>query len=140
MYREKIDAYIDSKKDEMIEDLKTLVRINSQRGRSEEGKPFGDGPAKVIAAAEGLMKQYGLQTTNYDNYVVTGDFGTQEKALDILAHLDVVPVTEDWTVTEPFQPKVVDGRIYGRGTADDNGTWRSRHFMRCVRSGSWGFR
>ena len=121
MYREKIDAYIDSKKDEMLEDLKTLVRINSQRGRSEEGKPFGDGPAKVIAAAEGLMKQYGLQTTNYDNYVVTGDFGTQEKALDILAHLDVVPVTEDWTVTEPFQPKVVDGRIYGRGTADDKG-------------------
>ena len=121
MYREKIDAYIDSKKDEMIEDLKTLVRIDSQRGRAEEGKPFGDGPAKAIAAAEGLMKQYGLQTTNYDNYVVTGDFGTQEKALDILAHLDVVPVTEDWTVTEPFQPKVVDGRIYGRGTADDKG-------------------
>ena len=121
MYREKIDAYIDSKKDEMIEDLKTLVRIDSQRGQAEEGKPFGDGPAKAIAAAEGLMKQYGLQTTNYDNYVVTGDFGTQEKALDILAHLDVVPVTEDWTVTEPFQPKVVDGRIYGRGTADDKG-------------------
>ena len=121
MYREKIDAYIDSKKDEMIEDLKTLVRIDSQRGRAKEGKPFGDGPAKVVAAAEGLMKQYGLQTTNYDNYVVTGDFGTQEKALDILAHLDVVPVTEDWTVTEPFQPKVVDGRIYGRGTADDKG-------------------
>ncbi len=121
MYREKIDAYIDSKKDEMIEDLKTLVRIDSQRGRAKEGKPFGDGPAKVVAAAEGLMKQYGLQTTNYDNYVVTGDFGTQEKALDILVHLDVVPVTEDWTVTEPFQPKVVDGRIYGRGTADDKG-------------------
>lgn len=121
MYREKIDAYIDSKKDEMIEDLKMLVRIDSQRGRAKEGKPFGDGPAKVVAAAEGLMKQYGLQTTNYDNYVVTGDFGTQEKALDILAHLDVVPVTEDWTVTEPFQPKVVDGRIYGRGTADDKG-------------------
>ena len=121
MYREKIDAYIDSKKDEMIEDLKTLVRIDSQRGRAKEGKPFGDGPAKVVAAAEGLMKQYGLQTTNYNNYVVTGDFGTQEKALDILAHLDVVPVTEDWTVTEPFQPKVVDGRIYGRGTADDKG-------------------
>ena len=53
MYREKIDAYIDSKKDEMIEDLKTLVRIDSQRGRAKEGKPFGDGPAKVVAAAEG---------------------------------------------------------------------------------------
>lgn len=121
MYREKIDAYIDGKKEEMLEDLKTLVRIDSQRGPASEGKPFGEGPAKAIAAAEGLMKQYGLQTTNYDNYVVTGDFGAQEKALDILAHLDVVPVTEDWTVTKPFEPKIVDGRIYGRGTADDKG-------------------
>ena len=34
-----------AKKDEMIEDLKTLVRIDSQRGRAKEGKPFGDGPA-----------------------------------------------------------------------------------------------
>lgn len=121
MYREKVDAYIDSKRDEMLEDLKTLVRIDSQRGAASEGKPFGDGPARALAAAEALMKQYGLQTTNYDNYVVTGDFGAQEKALDILAHLDVVPVTEDWTVTKPFEPKVVDGRIYGRGTADDKG-------------------
>ena len=54
----------------------------------------------------------GFRRQTDDNYVVTGDFGTQEKALDILAHLDVVPVTEDWTVTEPFQPKVVDGRSY----------------------------
>ena len=67
------------------------------------------------------MKKYGLATRNYENYVVTGDFSEKEKALDILAHLDVVPVTEDWTVTKPFEPKIVDGKIYGRGTADDKG-------------------
>ena len=121
MYRDQIDAYIDSKKEEMLQDLSALVRINSQRGKAQPGLPFGEEPARVLAKAEELMSSYGLKTTNYDNYVVTGDFGPGEKELDILAHLDVVPVTEDWTVTQPFEPLIVDGRIYGRGTADDKG-------------------
>lgn len=119
MYREKLDAYIDSKKEEMLEDLMTLVRIDSQRGEAKTGMPFGEGPVHALEAAQGLMKKYGLATRNYENYVVTGDFSEKEKALDILAHLDVVPVTEDWTVTKPFEPKIVDGKIYGRGTADE---------------------
>ena len=57
MYREKIDAYIDAHKEEMIEDLKTLVRINSQKGDAKEGMPFGEGPARVVAAAEEMMKK-----------------------------------------------------------------------------------
>ena len=121
MYREMIDAFIDSHQEEMLEDLKTLVRIDSRRGKAEEGKPFGEGPAKVLQAAEELMRAYGLKTKNYENYVVTGDFNEEEKGLDVLAHLDVVPVTPDWTVTDPFDPLVKDGKIYGRGTADDKG-------------------
>lgn len=121
MYREKIDAYIDSKREEMLADLSRLVRINSQKGEAKAGMPFGEGPAKAIAEAETLLKEHGFFTTNYENYVVTADFSKEEKVLDILAHLDVVPVTEDWTVTQPFEPKVVDGRIYGRGTSDDKG-------------------
>ena len=121
MYREQIEAYIDGKKDEMLTDLQTLVRIDSQRGTPEEGMPFGEGPARVLKEASALMEKAGLTVTNYDNYVVTGDFGPGEKALDILAHLDVVPVTKDWTVTQPFEPLIRDGRIYGRGTADDKG-------------------
>lgn len=121
MYKEKIDAYIDSKREEILEDLRILVKINSQKGEAKEGKPFGEGPAEVLAAAEAMMKKYGLLTTNYDNYVVTGDYSEDEKMLDILAHLDIVPVTEDWTVTQPFETRIVDGRIYGRGTADDKG-------------------
>lgn len=121
MYKEKIDAYIDSKREDMLADLSELVRINSQKGEAKDGMPYGEGPARAIAAAEELMKKYGLSTKNYGNRVVTGDLSDQEKELDILAHLDVVPVTEDWTVTQPFEPKIVDGRIYGRGTADDKG-------------------
>ena len=121
MYREQIDAYIDSKKEEMLQDVMALVRIDSQKGTAKPGMPFGEGPAKALAKAEEMMAAYGFKTKNYDNYVVSGDFGPGEKELDILAHLDVVPVTEDWTVTRPFDPLIKDGKIYGRGTADDKG-------------------
>ena len=62
MYREQIDNFIDSKKEEMLEDLKSLVRINSQRGEASPGKPFGDGPAEALAKGQELMEQYGLKT------------------------------------------------------------------------------
>ena len=121
MYRKKIDAYIDSHKDQMLEDLKSLVRINSIKGVASKGKPYGEGPTKALEAAQTMLSKYGFQTTNYDNRVITGDLSNREKHLDILAHLDVVPVTPDWTVTQPFDPIVKEGRIYGRGTCDDKG-------------------
>lgn len=121
MYREKIDAYIESKKEEMIQDMMDLCQIDSQKTAAKEGMPYGEGPAKALAAASALMEKYGFAVKNYDNRVVTGDFSSAEKKLDILAHLDVVPVTEDWTMTQPFEPKVIGDRVYGRGTADDKG-------------------
>lgn len=44
------------------------------------------------------------------------DMNDKEAQLDILAHLDVVPAGTAGTVTEPFEPVVKDGKIYGRGT------------------------
>ena len=121
MYREKLDAYIEGKREEMLRDLSALVSIPSMRGEPEEGKPYGEAPARVLDAMANLMNDYGMTVTDYEHYAVAGDYGPGEKELDILAHLDVVPVTEDWTVTKPFVPLIKDGRIYGRGTADDKG-------------------
>ena len=116
------DSWITEHKDEMIRDIFTLCRIPSVRGDAEDGMPYGKEPARALAAMKELMEQYGLRTVNYDNYVVAGDLdGKEEKALDILAHLDVVPVSDTWTVTKPFEPVEKDGRIYGRGTSDDKG-------------------
>ena len=99
-----------------------MIRIDSQRTEAKPGMPYGEGAAAVLKAGLELMEKAGLQTKNYENYVITGDlYPEKEKQLDILAHLDVVPVSEDWTVTAPFEPKVTDGRIYGRGSADDKG-------------------
>ncbi len=121
-YRKQIDAWIDAHQEEMLEDLFALVRIPSMRGKAEEGMPYGEEPARVLEAMRKLMEKYGLDTRNYENYCVTGDFHAEkEKTLDILAHLDVVPVTDTWTKTKPFEPVVEGDMIYGRGTSDDKG-------------------
>jgi len=132
-YKEEIKAWVDAHRAEFLEDLKRLVAIDSVMGEAckaapEEGAeltdaPFGPGPLKALAAAEKLIKQYGFTAKNYDNYVVTADLNDGERALDILAHLDVVPAQEGWTVTEAFEPLVreEEGKIYGRGTSDDKG-------------------
>ena len=41
--------------------------------------------------------------------------------LIINGHLDVVPVNAEAWSRDPFDPQVVDGRLYGRGTADMKG-------------------
>ena len=121
MYRKEIEEYIDSHKNQMIEDICTLCRINSEKMPYTEGKPFGEGPFEVLQTALTMMENYGFSVRNYDNYVGTADLNDKEAQLDILAHLDIVPAGEGWTVTEPFEPVIKDGKLYGRGSADDKG-------------------
>ncbi|HET7523501.1 MAG TPA: M20 family metallopeptidase [Acidimicrobiales bacterium] len=51
-----------------------------------------------------------------------GDEGDAARpCLIVNGHLDVVPVKESAWSTDPFDPQVSDGRLYGRGTADMKG-------------------
>lgn len=135
MYKQQISAWVDAHRDEMIEDIKKLVRIRSDRADPLPGKPFGEGPAAALEAALEMAEGYGFRTGRYDGYVGTVDLMPEnDHQLDILSHMDVVPVADGWTVTEPFEPVVVDGKIYGRGTADDKGPGvAALYAVRCVR-------
>lgn len=121
MYREKIDAYIDAHRQEMLDDICELCRINSEKMPYEEGMPYGPGAAEALDAALDMAEGYGFEVTDYDGYVGCVDLNDGPKQLDILAHLDVVPAGEGWQITGPFEPVEKDGRLYGRGTADDKG-------------------
>ncbi len=121
MDKDRIEAYIDAHRQEMVEDICTLCRINSEKMPYKTGKPFGEGTFQVLSKALAMAEHYGFHIKNHDNYVGTIDLNTGARHLDILAHLDVVPAGEGWTVTEPFVPLEKEGRLYGRGTSDDKG-------------------
>ena len=116
-----IDDYFDLHSGEMIDAVCRMVCIDSVRGEPEPGMPFGKGPANALREALSIAQEIGFSTTNYENYIGAVDFNDSETQLDILAHLDVVPASDDWTITQPFKPVVRDGRIYGRGSSDDKG-------------------
>lgn len=117
----KIDQWFEEHREELVQDIMRLCRIRSVRGESSEGLPYGEGPAKALEEALRMAEGMGFSTRNYENYVGTVDYNDKETELLILAHLDVVPEGSGWSVTEPYEPKVVEGKLYARGSADDKG-------------------
>ncbi len=117
-----VNAWIDDHERELVEDIKTLCEIPSVLAEAQEDAPFGTECAKALHKALEITEQYGFPAVNLDNYVGYADFDPNlPHALDILAHTDVVPAGEGWTVTEPFTVVEKEGRLYGRGTSDDKG-------------------
>lgn len=131
---ERIDAWVESHRQALLDDLTALCRIPSVNGPEEPGAPYGPGPARALAAAEEMCRNYGFAVTDWDGRVMTADMGPGEPALDILAHLDVVGPGDGWE-TDPFEPVIKpDGYIYGRGVADDKGgAVAALYALRCVR-------
>ena len=116
-----IRDYIDEHEQEMLTDLAALIRINSEKDEPEDGKPYGAGAYEALMAAKKLCEGYSFKTKVYDNRVVTADMTDCAPQLDILAHMDVVPSGDGWTVCSPYAPVIKDGAIYGRGSSDDKG-------------------
>lgn len=122
MIKQRIEEYIDNNVDNIIETTKQLVRVPSVNGKEKPGMPFGEGPDQALNLFLEISKDMGFKVTNYDGYVGALDMSDKEKGLDILGHLDVVPANAaEWTVCKPYEPVVKDGKIFGRGTADDKG-------------------
>lgn len=119
----KFDRYFREHQEEFLKDLKKLIDINSVQGEALPGRPFGEGPAKALAAALEIAESYGLYTENHDNcYGIVQLDDSGERRFDILAHLDVVPADpSSWTKCDPYDMTLIDGCAYGRGTSDDKG-------------------
>ena len=116
-----VDSYLSVHRQEMIDDIVSLCGIDSARGEAQPGMPFGKGPSDVLAAGSRILEKYGFSVNNCDNYAIDSLLNDKAPGLDILAHLDVVPGGDGWTVTSPFAPVVDGNTIYGRGTSDDKG-------------------
>lgn len=74
------------------------------------------------------MRSLGMEISYYEKEPgrtnVVGRIGGGSKSIGFVSHMDVVPPgeLEQWD-TPPFEPVIRDGRIYGRGTLDDKGSF-----------------
>ncbi len=109
-----------SYKNDMIQDLTTLVSYNSIFENPTPTAPFGQANADCLDAALKIVEKLGMKPVNLDNYIGYGEVGEGKEVIGVLGHLDIVPVGEGWN-TDPLKVTEINGNLYGRGVSDDKG-------------------
>ena len=116
-----INQAIDARKEEMVSQLCRLIAMPSLEEAPQPGKPFGAPLYDCLESALTLARSLGFSVCkNVDGYAGYVEMGQGEEEIGILAHLDVVPPGDGWSLP-PFQGTLRDGRIYGRGSQDNKG-------------------
>ncbi|WP_129600254.1 M20 family metallopeptidase [Anaerophilus nitritogenes] len=109
--------------DEFVSDLKALIKIPSVYEEDESSYPFGENIDKALKKMLEIAEKLGFKTF-YDSkgYYGYADYGEGSEMIGVLGHLDVVPPGDlkKWN-TNPFDPVIKDGKLFGRGTQDDKG-------------------
>ena len=106
----KILDKIDNMKDEIVKFHQQIVQIPSENppGKYKEISKF----------TEKAFKELGLKTQVKRNNVI-GEIGEgDDKSLILYGHLDTVEAFKGWS-EDPFGGKIINGKIYGRGSSDD---------------------
>lgn len=106
---------------ESIENLSKWIKINSVDDPETKTKetPFGIGVEKALKFIADLAKEEGFNVDRCDNYCTEISYG-EGQLISVYAHADVVPATGKWKY-DPFEAKIENGIMYGRGTSDDKG-------------------
>jgi acetylornithine deacetylase/succinyl-diaminopimelate desuccinylase family protein len=118
----KFDKYVS--RDEIVRIVCELVRHDTVN------PPGNEYLCKDLVS--GCMQSLGMQISYHEKQPgrtnVVGKIGTGERSIGFVSHMDVVPPgdLEQWK-TPPFEPTIIDGRIYGRGTLDDKGSFASAY-------------
>lgn len=118
----KLDAILESLQSQMLDTLRAWLRIPSVLEEPAPGAPFGQPVRTMLTRALNDCRALGFSVRDVDGYAGHAEMGegADEDALAILAHLDVVPVGDGWSV-DPFGALIRDGKIYARGSSDDKG-------------------
>ena len=98
-------AEVEQRKDQMLERLMELLKIDSSRDveHAEKDAPLGPGPKAALLKMLEFAEADGFTTKNVENVAGHVEYGDGKEILGILGHLDEVPAGEGWD-TDPFTP------------------------------------
>ena len=116
----KVHSWLKDHEQELIEDCQTLLQFPSVESTPEPDAPFGRPVRDALNWILTLSKKWGMQTKDLDGYAGYAEFGSGEKLIMSLGHLDVVPVGSGWK-HDPFGAEMDQGYLYARGAVDDKG-------------------
>ncbi|WP_256760594.1 Sapep family Mn(2+)-dependent dipeptidase [Cohnella sp. WQ 127256] len=134
LWTDKIKAWIEEHRAEMVEDIVRLVRIKSVSDKTTDVKPYGQGCKDALDTMLEMAQGYGFQVHNFEDYFGRIGLGNGDgPTISLWGHLDVVPEGEDWDYP-PYEGVVKEGLIIGRGSQDNKGQVVATLFvMRCIR-------
>lgn len=120
---------VTKRQDELLADLFHLLRIDSVRNdeKADADNPVGPGPRKAMEEFLKLAERDGFQTEQFGPWAGRVEIGEGDELFGILGHMDVVPVGTGWD-TDPFEPEIIDGKIFARGSSDDKGPTVAAYF------------
>lgn len=111
-------------KDEALETLAKLISFPSvlDEYNPNSDAPFGDSNKDALNYILDKARHYGFLAKNVFNYAGHIEYGPSDgELIGVLAHLDVVPVTNQKWDTNPFKLTIDNNLMYGRGVLDDKG-------------------
>jgi dipeptidase D len=124
----------------MVKDLQEMVGF---RTFAVEGKENWDLPelARQRQWLEKRSRELGFDFKTYDGRVEEITMQGPEPVVALLTHGDVQGVENQTWSSPPFEAKLVDGRIVGRGTEDDKGPLvAALYAMAALRDSAWPLR
>ncbi|WP_026071967.1 M20/M25/M40 family metallo-hydrolase [Vaccinium witches'-broom phytoplasma] len=118
------------RKDIIVKTLQDLLRIENKLETfkpENKGAPFGQKLKEALYFMLNLGQKDGFKTLNVDGYAGHIEYGNQTDWVGIIGHLDVVPAGNHWSYP-PYEAKIVDGKIYARGSQDNKGPVIASYF------------
>ena len=119
-----VEAHLSATRDERLESLFELLRIPSISTLPEHAPDVRRAAEWIAAEMVRIGIEHAEVSETAGHPIVYGDWLHADGAPTILVycHYDVQPVDPiDLWETAPFDPFLRDGRVYGRGAADDKG-------------------